>query len=52
LSLVKEGQSAVSIFYIVGKAEKQAKRWKLKEGQSAVSMFQMPVFLTDTYYTM
>jgi len=27
------------MFYIVGKAEKQAKRWKLKEGQSAVSIF-------------
>ena len=29
----------VSTFYIVGKAEKQAKRWKLKVEQSAVSMF-------------
>jgi len=51
LSLVKEKQSAVSIFYIlrgilvVGKAEKQAIRWELKVGQSAVSTFQMPVFL-------
>ena len=27
------------MFYIVGKAEKQAKRWELKVEQSAVSMF-------------
>jgi len=39
LSLVKVEQSAVSMFYIVGKAEKQAKRWKLKVRQSAVSTF-------------
>jgi len=29
----------MSMFYIVGKAEKQAIRWELKVGQSAVSMF-------------
>ena len=40
------------MFYIVGKAEKQAKRWELKIAQSAISTFQMPVFLKDTNLTM
>jgi len=39
LSLVKEEQSAVSMFYIVDKLKEQAKRWKLKAGQSALACF-------------
>ena len=35
----------VSTFYIVGKAEKQAKRWELKAAQSALARFTSQVGL-------